>query len=118
MNPVLVTTHLVDGYIRHIAWSPNNYFQDIINQHPLAAPVYRNFVTAVGQQINGASPIRYTYTDFHCNEPNLNRGQNAYFCVSNDHVVSPVFFYVNEVHHYVQNHPVHHTIYVAEHRFI
>lgn len=120
MNPVLVTTHIVDGHTRHIAWSPTNYFHDMPNQHPMTSAVYRNFFLNVTYSIteNGMNPVRYTYTDFHCNVPIAGRTNSVYFCIENNHVVSPVFFHVNEMHDYVQNHPLHHTIYVAEHRFI
>ena len=119
MEPIIVTTHMMNGHAIHIAWSPNHYHINNINVHPLLNPVYQNFMNAIRNHIqNHMDPMHHSHTDFHNNTTLHNRGATAYFCVLNDHVVSPVFFTIDEVHTYVNNHPYHHTIYVADHRYL
>jgi hypothetical protein len=67
---------------------------------------------------NDYGELYHTYTDFHSMTPMNNRGLNAYFSISFDHVVSPVFFNVIAMNNYVLAHPQHNTVYISQHIYI
>jgi hypothetical protein len=119
-QPVLITTHNNNGITTHHAWSPLMFDINIIADHPLVHPDYQNFVNRVMNRINEEmlGEVYHTHTEFHSNVYINNRGLHAYFSVSFDHVVSPVFFNQNQIHTYVNQFPGHNTIYVAQHHLI
>ena len=120
MEPVIITTHYTNGEVHHIAWSPDQYHHHNINGHPLLNPNYQNFMNRVRNHVvdQDMHVIDHTHTDFHCATLHNNRGPVAYFCVVNDHVVSPVFFTMAAVENYMNQYPMYHTIYVADHMFL
>jgi Fe-S cluster biosynthesis and repair protein YggX len=120
MEPVIVTSHNVNGNMHHIAWSSYHFHQNMLNVHPLANPNHQNLINRIQHHIieQQMDPFEYSYTDFHCTTLLNNRGPLAYFCIINDHIVSPIFFTVIEINNYVIQHPNHPTIYVADHNYL
>jgi len=120
MEPVIVTSHNNDGQMYHIAWSPINYHEHNLNiLHPLVKANYENFSNRISNHImeQQMEPIEYTHVDFHCNTPINNRGPLAYFCVRNNHVISPIYFTIQAVQDYVNQHP-NSVIYLADHNYL
>ena len=118
IEPVLITTHNQNGTIRHYAWSPHNY-DIIVNSHPMIHPDYQQFITRVMNHITEHVEVYgifyHMHTDFHSTVPMNDRGLTAYFCISFDHVVSPVFFNINVMNNFVINHPQYQTVYISQH---
>jgi hypothetical protein len=118
MWPVVITAHEDGEHMRHIAWSPAIYHINDIG-HPLTTPSYENFCNRINTYVanNNLGPIQYTYTDFHSETLINDRGDQAYFTIFNEHVISPVFFIVNAAHNHAnlfhQN-----TLYIAQHHVV
>ena len=118
-EPVLITSHWRNNAMHHYAWSPAQYNGDVIG-HPLMHPDYRNFVHQVLNNINEneLGELCHTYTDFHSSTLLNNRGVTAYVCVSFDHVVSPVFFSVINLHSYVNQFPENNVVHIIPHQTV
>ena len=118
--PVIITTHNNNGIMTHHAWSPLQFDNNLNVDHPLLHPDYQNFVNRTMDHIIGENigEFYHMHNDFHSNTYINNRGPSAYFSISFDHVISPVFFNQNQIHNYVNQFPAHNTIYVASHHVI
>ena len=118
MWPVVITAHEDGEHMLHIAWSPVVYQINDFG-HPLATHSYENFSNRINMYIanNNLHAIQYTYTDFHSETLINDRGNQAYFTILNDHVISPVFFDVNAVHNHAN---LFHqdTLYIAQHHLV
>ena len=67
---------------------------------------------------NELGELCHTYTDFHSSTLLNNRGVTAYVCVSFDHVVSPVFFSVINLHSYVNQFPENNVVHIIPHQTV
>jgi len=105
--------------MQHYAWSPLDY-NPVVQGHPLMHPDYQAFVQRVMNHLQEEhyGELYHTHTDFHSNILVNNRGATAYIVVSFDHVISPVFFNLNELQQYVTQFPVHNNIYFIQHHAI
>jgi len=101
MEPLVITSHLANAQFYHIAWTPYQ-FQPHNNVHPLANPSYQNFLNRIRNYIaeHEIHQIEHMHTDFHCTTVGNLRGDHSYFYVAQNHVVSPVYFSMNEINQY------------------